>query len=207
MNYIKCEKDEMNMKKAISIIMTLALVFGMCTVTVSAVSSDAVVTLESNAARADIGDVITVSVNVKTDSALGLGTMSLELLYDTSAFEYVVDTLKATNLFTYTVVNDINIGRLCYVAMHERAVTTDGTLLTAQFKVLNPGGSIQLNLTEVGLGDYDATIVTSVVAANSTTEITIGCNHGSTSDTIIQMPTCTEDGLKRVFVRSVGKRF
>ncbi len=186
------------MKKTISILMALVLALSMCAMTAfAAVSSDAQINLSVNVASAKPGDVITVTVSAKADSKEGLGALDFDLIYDTSAFEYVAGSFKDAAYFSSASLNDQIAGKLVYSGTQLDAVKTNGTIATAQFKVLKTAQTLKLDLSKgVGLGDYDSTDITAAVLANSTTSVKVACAHANKNSTVTKEPTCTEAGTK-----------
>lgn len=186
------------MKKTISILMALVLALSMCAMTAfAAVPSDAQINLSVDVASAKPGDIINVTVSAKADSKQGLGALDFSLIYDTSAFEYVAGSFKDAKYFESASLNDGVSGKLIYSAMQEFAVTKNATVATAQFKVLKTAQTLKLDLSKgVGLGDYDSTLITEAVLANSTTAVTVACAHANQNSTVTKEPTCTETGTK-----------
>lgn len=186
------------MKKTISILMALVLALSMCAMTAfAAVPSDAQINLSVDVASAKPGDIINVTVSAKADSKQGLGALDFSLIYDTSAFEYVAGSFKDAKYFESASLNDGVSGKLIYSAMQEFAVTKNATVATAQFKVLKTAQTLKLDLSKgVGLGDYDSTLITEAVLANSTTAVTVACAHAHQNSTVTKEPTCTEAGTK-----------
>lgn len=188
------------MKKTISILMALVLALSMCAMTAFAVSSDAAVTMESSAAKANVGDEITISIDLKNDSTLGIGTLMFDLTYDTSAFQFVSGQARK-GIFEMTEIGEFG-GKVSFSAIN---ASGNGTIYTAKFKVLKPGSSFTLTLTEATLDGHDGADVLDAVVAKSTKTVAVGCNHGTTKTNIIKAPTCTEVGEQAVVCSVCGE--
>ena len=115
------------MKKTISILMALVLALSMCAMTAFAVSSDAAVTMESSAAKANVGDEITISIDLKNDSTLGIGTLMFDLTYDTSAFQFVSGQARK-GIFEMTEIGEFG-GKVSFSAKIGRASCRERVLI------------------------------------------------------------------------------
>jgi len=166
------------MKKTLSILLALALVLCMGTVTVfAAPTTDAYMTLTSDVSSAKVGDVVTFTVTAYPDSAQGLSAIGFSVKYDPAAFELVSTTNP--NYFPGSSFYTDVPGSANYSAATEGVINSAGTVVTVSLKVLKTNSEVRLDVDCFGLGDYDATDVFESVIANSAgkTAITIACAH------------------------------
>lgn len=183
------------MKKTISILLALALVLCMGTVSVFAADTDGKINISADVASAKVGDIVTVTVSATPDSAKGMGALDFEIVYDSTAFEYVADSFADAYFFSSASLNDTS-GTLLYSATQLNAVTKTGTVATAKFKVLKTNGSISLNLTSVALGNFNTTDVTASTIANSVTSVAVACAHTYGAWTVKTPSTCQVAGTE-----------
>lgn len=183
------------MKKTISILLALALVLCMGTVSVFAADTDGKINISADVASAKVGDIVTVTVSATPDSAKGMGALEFEIVYDSTAFEYVADSFADAYFFSEASLNDTS-GTLLYSATQLNAVTKTGTVATAKFKVLKTNGSISLNLTSVALGNFNTTDVTASTIANSVTSVAVACAHTYGAWTVKTPSTCQVAGTE-----------
>ena len=113
------------MKKTISILLALALVLCMGTVSVFAADTDGKINISADVASAKVGDIVTVTVSATPDSAKGMGALEFEIVYDSTAFEYVADSFADAYFFSSASLNDTS-GTLLYSATQLNAVTKTG---------------------------------------------------------------------------------
>ncbi len=164
------------MKKTLSILLALALVLCMGSMTVFAAGAgDTQINLSADVASAKVGDIVTVTVSAKPDSQLGLSALDFTIKYDTTAFEYVEGSFVDSKAFSFASLNPA-AGALGFSAT-QLAPVPAGTIATAQFKVLKTNGTINLDVTCVGVADQDATDALPETLRNSTTSVTIACAH------------------------------
>lgn len=179
------------MKKLISIVMAILLVCSVCLTAVFAATTSATLTAKAGAAKANVGDTVTVTVDLSANS--NLGTLTFNLKYDASAFEYVAGSLTAGGLFSMEEINDKTAGSLRYTAITGNAVTSAGTLVTAKFKVLKTNAAFSIDVEEAYDGnDNDVT----ASLASRATGVTIACAHGNTEWKTTTTPTHTATGTK-----------
>lgn len=188
------------MKKIISVVIALIIACSMCFVTVLAASNSAALTAKSSASKANVGDKITVTVDLSEKS--DLGALTFYLNYDSSCYEYVTGSLKAGGLFAMEEINDKTAGSLKYTAMTGTSVSAAGTLITAEFKVLKTNSAFSILVDEAwDSGDND---VTSSVASRSA-GVTVACAHGKTEEKVTSQPTHTANGTKAVVCSYCGQ--
>lgn len=179
------------MKKTLSILLALALVLSMGVMTAFAVTSDGKLDLTADKASAKVGDIVTYTVTITPDSALGVSALGFFVHYDTTAYEVVgsndAKVFAESSLFTG------NPGVIGYSATGT-PLTTTRTVVTFQLKVLKTNGTVTLAVDCYGLGDRDATDVSDAVAANSHTSVTVACAHTYGDWTVTTPATCTTPG-------------
>lgn len=196
----KIEKDGKIMKKITSIVLAFIIALSMGVTVAFAATTNASITANSNVKAANKGDTINVTVDLSANS--NLGTLTLNLLYNTSEYEYVAGSLKANGLFSMEETNDKTAGRLRFVAIIGSSVNNAGTLFSAQFKVLKPNSTISLDVEEAYNGSDED--VTASLAAR-VTNFTVACAHGKTEEKVTKQPTCTAAGTKETVCKECGK--
>lgn len=188
------------MKKILSVVIALIIACSMCFVTVLAASNSAALTAKSSVSKANVGDKITVTVDLSEKS--DLGALTFYLNYDSSCYEYVTGSLKAGGLFAMEEINDKTAGSLKYTAMTGTSVSAAGTLITAEFKVLKTNSAFSILVDEAwDSGDND---VTASVASRSA-GVTVACAHGKTEEKVTSQPTHTANGTKAVVCSYCGQ--
>lgn len=179
------------MKKLFSLVMALIIACGLCCTAVFAASNQAALTAKTNVVAANVGDQITVSVDLSANS--DLGALTFYLKYDPSCYEYVNGSLKVGGLFAMEEFNDKTAGSLKYTAITGTSVNTAGALITAEFKVLKTNSAFSILVDEAwDSGDND---ITSAVASRSK-GVTVACAHGNTEWKTTTAPTHTATGTK-----------
>lgn len=186
------------MKKIVSILVAVLVVFSMFAVTASAANVPTVSAV-ANVNTAKVGDTVKVTVSVSKDSKLGAFTAALQ--YDATEFEVVTGT--AAGAFSSELLNTATVGKVIYVGA--AATTIDGaktTLFTVEFKVLKTGGTIKFVVEEAYVADGENDV--DVTAQIASKDITIGCAHAEKTETVTKAPTCTEAGEKTVACKDCG---
>lgn len=187
------------MKKIVSVVIAMIIVCSVCFTAVFAASNTAALTAKSNVSKANVGDTITVTVDLSANS--DLGALTFYLKYDSSCYEYVKGSLKAGGLFAMEEINDKTAGSLKYTAMTGTSVNAAGTLITAEFKVLKTNSAFSILVDEAwDSGDND---ITSAVASRSK-GVTVACAHGKTEEKVTAQPTHTANGTKSVVCSYCG---
>lgn len=181
------------MKKVSCIILSLLIVFSMCITSAFAAASDATLTVTSSATTANVGDEITVSVDLSGE--FSLGTLTFNIVYDAEKLEYVAGSLTTNYIFPIEEINDETAGSLLYTGFTGKAVTEGGTVVTAQFKVLKTGATVGVEVVEAYDTD-DVDWATEVNENSSENDVTIACAHGTTAWETTKNETHTEDGSK-----------
>ncbi|MBO5332572.1 MAG: hypothetical protein J6B37_00480 [Clostridia bacterium] len=196
------------MKKIVSILVAVLVVFSMFAITASAAVSTPTISAVSNVNTAKVGDTVKVTVSTSKNSKLGAFTASLQ--YDTTEFEVVSG--NSFGAFSTEFLNTGAAGKVVYVGA--AATTVDGaktTLFTVEFKVLKADGTIKFAVEEAYVvddkgtpddtGDDDEIDVTAQIASKT---ITIGCAHANTEDKVVES-TCTVAGSKTSTCKDCGK--
>lgn len=186
------------MKKIVSILVAVLVVFSMFAITASAANVPTVSAV-ANVNTAKVGDTVKVTVSVSKDSKLV--SFGAVLTYDATKFEVVSGA--PTGAFSAEVLNTATAGTVKYAGA--AATTIDGaktTLFTVEFKVLKTGGTIKFAVEEAYVTDgTDDIDVTAQIAGK---DITIGCAHAEKTETVTKAPTCTEAGEKTVACKDCG---
>lgn len=184
------------MKKIVSILTVLALVC-LCAVPAFAVDTTAAVTVTTDKTTANPGDIITVTAALSENSQLA--TLTIELYYDTSAFEYVTNSAvknEMSGLFTMAELNTNVAGRFRYVGITSSPATRGDTLFTVQLRVLVPDSTITASIEGATLNDD--TDVASQVIANSALSATVACGHASTTTVPVTPAGCETAGTANI---------
>lgn len=183
------------MKKLLSCVMAAVLCIGMLMPGVYAytATTDGSVALSVDRTEAKIGDIVTFTVTATPDSRLGLGALDFNVQYDTTAFA-LVSAHDASYFNGYSSFNTAVAGNLQYSGVDFDSVTTIGAVVTFQLKVLAPKGTVNLVVTNYGLGDFDTTDATSSAVENSVLSVQIACAHTKGDTRLTEAPTCVLPG-------------
>ncbi len=182
------------MKKTLSILLALALVLCMGSMTVfAAPATDGYMTLTSDASSAKVGDVITFTVTAYPDTTLGLSAIGFSVKYDTTAFEFV--SAENQNYFAESSLTPLS-GTVNFSATSSNAIHSAGAVIKVSLKVLKTNSEVRLDVDCFGLGDFDATDAYETVVANSAgkTAVTIACAHTYGEWTVKTPSTCQVAG-------------
>ncbi|MBR5246934.1 MAG: hypothetical protein IKV25_06150 [Clostridia bacterium] len=187
------------MKKIVSILVAVLVVFSMFAITASAAGAPTISAV-SNVSTAKKDDIVKVTVSTSANSKLC--SFGAELIYDATEFEVVTGT--TFNAFPGAeYLNTATAGKVKYTgasATNINDATT--TLFTVEFKVLKAGGTIKFAVEEAyvtdGTNDID---VTAQIAGKN---ITIGCAHANKEDKVTTAPTCTAAGVKTTSCKDCG---
>ena len=183
------------MKKALSILLVIAI-FCLCFIP-SFSANTVTLSVSADKTSVNVGDTITVYVNISKDSSLG--ALDFYLNYNTEYFTYVEGSATASSLLN-AVLNDGTSGKIKFSGASVGVVNTAGTLLTAKFKVAKVGGSFSVSVNLASDGDNNK--VTSSVATKG---ITTSCAHGGAKWVETKAPTCTAKGEKKATCSTCGK--
>lgn len=182
------------MKKLLSCVMAMVLCIGMfipC-VYAFAATTDGSITLSADKTEAKIGDTVTFTVTATPDSRLGLGVLDFAIQYDTTAFELV--SARDASYFNDYSFNTAVAGNLQYSGVAFDSVTTIGVVVTFQLKVLATNGTVNLVMTNYGLGDFDTTDATASAVENSVLSVHVACAHAKGDTRLTEAPTCVLPG-------------
>ena len=182
------------MKKILSVLCAI-IIFCMCVIPSYAASPKISVKTVSSAS---VGDTITVSVILSTNS--NWGALDISLNYDTDYFQYVSNSAKIGKSmvidngkeFTMQGINDEKPGKIVFGWSHYDALNNSATAFTAKFVVKKVNGTFSVSINEVIDGN-DKNITSSV----STSGATVKCSHADIKWTITKKATCTEKGEKK----------
>ncbi len=142
------------------------------------------ISVGASTANVSVGDTISVYVNITADSNLTM--IKFNVNYQTSHFELVSGSAKASRIFGIPDVNESK-GSVSYFGASEEPVVAGGTVLSMQFKVIQGGGTISI----AGLAS------TGPEPAVSRSLAFQQCAHGNISWETVKAPTCTEEGIKK----------
>ena len=94
----------------------------------------------------DIGDIVTVTVEVPVDS--NLVDLTYVLNYDTAYFRMIDNSVSLNGVFASEICNEQIAGEFKYVGTSGTPVTKASKLFTIQFVILQTGGRITFNIKE-----------------------------------------------------------
>lgn len=182
------------MKKLLSCVMAAVLCIGMLMPGVYAytATTDGSVALSADRTEAKIGDIVTFTVTATPDSRLGLGALDFNVQYDTTAFALV--SARDASYFNDYSFNTVVAGNLQYSGVAFDSVTTIGVVVTFQLKVLATNGTVNLVMTNYGLGDFDTTDATASAVENSVLSVHVACAHANGDTRLTEAPTCVLPG-------------
>lgn len=188
------------MKKLLSALMAVILTFGAFSVLATAVETQATLGITTNTTSADVGDIITVNVELSENSKLG--SLSFNLLYDTDELQYVEDSVTVHGIFSLEEIDTRTPGKIFYAAITGTSVTMGGSVLTVQFEVRKVNCELNLDITEA-YDDNDEDVTFSL--AERATNAKIVCAHGRTVEEITTEPTHTQTGTKSIVCETCGE--
>ena len=122
--------------------------------------------ISSNDYTISAGDTITVTASLSANSELG--TLTFEVKYNPSEFEYVSGSVGS--VFENGVINVYSAGVVRYAGISTDVVTNGGTVVSMKFKSVANGGKISVSVIEA----TDANDATVRVSGGS---ITLSCSH------------------------------
>ena len=195
------KKEGIGMKKIASILLAVLMLFSMFVVTSSAAYDK--VTVNVSKTEANVGDVIKVTVSVAANS--NLVAFTGKATYDTSCFQ-LVDGSAVGGSVMDGQVNTNTAGVVIYAGATGGKVTTAGTLVSFELKVLKTGGTIKFSVSEAYVDDNgNDKDVTSEIGGASITIKAPSCSHKNTQ-TDKKDPTCMADGYETVTCKDCGKQ-
>lgn len=189
------------MKKALCLILSVIIAFGVLSVLTFAVNAPEI-SLETDMQTVRKGDTVTVMVKVPKNSKICATTINF--VYDTDC--YSLSSATANGLISGELLNEDYEGTkvVKYVAAIIDGITDGGSLFTVKLKVKKPNGKLTLDIEEVFVDDNGkAENVTARVKAKSTLEAVLTCRHDF-REVIISQPTCVKDGEKAQECRICG---
>ena len=201
------------MKKIVSILLAVLVVFSMFAFTASAAAAP---TFTAKADKTDVkvGDTVKVTVSTSKNSKLTVATLALK--YDPAYFEVTEKTgAKAFDLETFGE----KAGQVRFLATQDvGAVLADSatTLFTVSFKVLKTGGTINLVVEEayVDEGGKDVNVTADAAKkvnsikfteASTPTPPPAECTHANKEEKVTKEATCVEAGTKTTTCKDCGK--
>ncbi len=144
--------------------------------------------LSSNDYSVSMGDTVTISVGLSANS--NLSTLTFDVQYNPSQFEYVAGSASAGNQFGgFYDFNVMSAGLVRFTFTTETAVTAGGTIASMRFRALTDGGRFSVKVVEAVDLDYNAVHV-------STSSITLSCSHARMVWETERASTCTRVGLE-----------
>lgn len=195
------------MKKIVSILVAVLVVFSMFAVTASAAVSAPTISVVSNVNTAKVGDTVKVTVSTSKNSKLGAATLALE--YDANYFEV---TNKIDSEAFSLVEWGEQAGKVVFYGVSSSNIKDNATtLFSVEFKVLKTDGTIKFVADEVYLNDDNGTpddkkddLDVDVTAQIASKTIAIACAHAEKTENVTKAPTCTEAGEKTVACKDCG---
>ena len=156
-------------------------------------STSPVVEIES--VSAEPGNTVTVTVSLKNNT----GITYLRVTPVVSSPAITLTAVENGSLFP-TLDEGVNL-----VFSADNEIKTDGVLCTLRFAVaedaeLNSTAVITLTVRECYNDRYE-----DVNVAVTTGNVTVGCRHSETTDTVLRAPNCTESGEKLAVCNSCGQ--
>lgn len=162
----------MQLKRLISIVLSVIILLSSFAVVGFATGATGEVTharvvLESDKSVVKVGDTIVVSARLsEADDLVGV---SLAMVYDETALEYVSESIKIYNSFAAEEVNDKKPERLKYAGISSKNPPSKGVLFSASFKVLKANAKIKLDI--IGACNNKNVDISGSLFSNSVTEI------------------------------------
>lgn len=203
----------MKLKKLIGLVAAFAVAASAITATAFAADGDSQEVQGSKtevnlsvSGPANPGDIVTLQVNFGGE--VYIGAVQFQLDWNVEELEYVEGSAHDNpSLGLMTSINAKNLGKIRLASIISGALTQTGTLMEAQFKVLKPNAKIDMTLEEVANGDFDGIDITDQVIANSITQVTVECAHGTLEWVTVSNPTHAENGLRRQVCSACGEVF
>lgn len=186
------------MKKIVSILVAVLVVFSMFAITASAANAPTISAV-ANVNTAKVGD--TVKVTVSTSKNSKLVALDAQMKYDATEFKVISET--KTDAFSMAELNTKVAGTIKFSGAVGTIINDAATtLFTVEFEVLKVGGTISFAVDSAYVNDgTDDIDVTAQIASKN---ITIGCAHAEKTENVTKAPTCTEAGEKTVACKDCG---
>ncbi len=162
----------------------LAILMAVCALPISASAQDVTFTVTSSVNDVKAGDTITINIDLSENSKLG--AITANVVYDNSKLKYVSHNLY--EIGAEKIVNPTYAdGKIRFVIINAEPITTGGTILSINFKVLSSScNSVSLNIVDALDKNADSVDTVTVPAIlHSYGEWTTGIN-----------PTCETVGQK-----------
>ncbi len=178
--------------KILSVVLALVLTLSIFSLNVSAAVVVPEIKLMPNRAAAQIGDIVTISVTVPENSRLC--SLSLDLIYDESDFEFI--EAFSEYVFDVDALNPtITNHSIRFVGTSTNYISDEAsTLFTAKFRVLDNCRDIYAVIREAYVIDENGKHVNVTMDANILSNPVI--IHQSGDENVILAPTCYETGFK-----------
>lgn len=170
------------MKKVLSLFLVLTALCACCIPTFAASPK---LTVSADKMSANVGDTITVTVNLSANSELG--GLDFYLNYDKDAFQYI--SCSESTLFEMSQHNDTVKGKVRFTGVSKTNVIASGKLLSVKLKVLKINGKLTVTVNEACDSNNS-----SVLSTVGTSSLTITCAHGNPNWKTAKKATCTEKG-------------
>jgi hypothetical protein len=122
--------------------------------------------ISSNDYTVSPGDTVTVTVGLSANSELG--TLTFDVKYNASEFEYISGSVGS--VFENSIINVYTAGVVRYAGISTDVVTSGGTVVSLKFKSVANGGKISVSVVEA----TDASDMSVRVSGSS---VTLSCNH------------------------------
>ncbi len=185
------------MRKIISILLVVIMLFGLLAVTSSAANIPTIkATANKNTVK--VGDTVTVTVGTSASSKLCVVNLCLE--YNTEYFEV---TRKASAEAFSVEELIVSEGKVKFGAVVNSTIQDSATdFFTVDFKVLKTGGEIKLVVGEAYIVDGENDInITEQINGNT---LAFSCAHFDTDTQVTKESTCTEFGTKTIICKECG---
>ena len=131
--------------------------------------------VKSDTDTAKAGDVVTVSVELPKNA--DVVTLAFKIKYNTNEFEYVKDTMKTNDVYSYEQINDNKNGELLYSVFSSSDTLEEKIVVEVQLKVLKANSAIEIEIIEAYNGK-DEDVQQSL--SEKTDSVFIKCSHGNT---------------------------
>ena len=149
------------MKKTSKILSLFLALLTLLTVTVVPVNAEAgpytYLTIETDTTSVEIGDTVTVDVSVAENS--NLGTLTVDLVFDSSVFEPV--SISNHGMFDFNDRGDekVNLyyadGKVRFVGANTDSITAEGILFTVVLRAINSAVESEISLDVSEATDYN----------------------------------------------------
>ncbi|MBR5246188.1 MAG: hypothetical protein IKV25_02305 [Clostridia bacterium] len=201
------------MKKVLSVLLATIMLFAVIPTTAFAgsildveIPAPAIIA-SADRTSVDVGDIVTVTVEVPVDS--NLVDLTYVLNYDTAYFRMIEDSASLNGVFSTEMSNDQIEGEFKYSGTTGTPVTEAGTLFTIQFVILQTGGRITFGIKEARVLSGNRVVnVTATSILASTMLITFrAASEASKNYFDIQTPsTTTIDYNDGIILHVVAKK-